>query len=187
MKAAILFAVLGLSTVYGQKITIEADDSADFSRYKTFRMNEGQLKAKGPALNNDLIRRKLEDEIRKRLTEKGLKEVSSQPDLNVRFTLTTPRRTEVDNYPAGPYGRANRRVKVQYVDGTLTIDLRDATRRELVWQSVAVQSVDDASKLADRLDDMVKKSIDKYPPKKIYYWPVARILTDVVQAWTRVK
>jgi hypothetical protein len=42
---------------FGQKVTIEADDSTDFSRYKTFKMNEGQLDAKSPSLNNDLVRK----------------------------------------------------------------------------------------------------------------------------------
>jgi hypothetical protein len=164
MKAWILPFVL-VSAAWGQKVTIESDDSVDFSRFKTFKMTiDSQLKAKGPALNNDLVRKRIEEDIRKRLVERGLQEVSTQPDLNVRFALTTPRRNEVDAYPAGVYGRATRRVKVQYVDGTLVIDLRDASQRALVWKSVAVQTVDQESKLTDHLDDMVKKSIEKYPP-----------------------
>lgn len=166
MKAWVLPAVLAMSVAFGQKITIEADDSADFSRYKTFKMNEGQLNSKNGALNNDLVRRKLEDAIRRRLVEKGLQEVSEKPDLNVRFTLSSPRRNEVDAYPAGRFGQGTGRVKTQYIDGTLAIDLRDTSQRELVWKSIAIQSVDDATKLADHLDDMVKKSIEKYPPKK---------------------
>jgi hypothetical protein len=166
MKAWILLATPAMSVAFGQKITIEADDSADFLRYKTFKMNEGQLNAKSSALNNDLVRRKIEDGIRKWLTEKGLHDVSAQADLNVRFTLTTPRRNEVDAYPAGRFGQGTRRIRTQYIDGTLAIDLRDVGRKELVWKSIAIRSVDDPTKLADHLDDMVKKSIEKYPPKK---------------------
>ncbi len=166
MEAWILLAALATSVAVGQKITIEADDSADFSHYKTFKMNEGQLNAKSPALNNDLVRRKIEDDIRKYLTEKGLQESSAKPDLNVRFTLTTPRRNEVDAYPAGRFGQGTRRITTRYIDGTLAIDLRDTGQHELVWKSIAVQSVDDPTKLADHLDGMVKKSIEKHPPKK---------------------
>jgi len=166
MKFWAPLAVLAMSIAFGQKITIESDTSADFSRYKTFRMMEGQLNAKGPTLNNELVRKKIEDEIRKRLVEKGLKEVSDQPDLNARFNFSAPRRNEVNTYPAGRLGAATRREKVQYTDGTLVIDLRDTSRRALVFHSIAVQSVDDPAKLLDRLDDMVKKSIEKYPAKK---------------------
>src|SRR5689334_11045707 len=135
MKAAIVGLLLAASITFGQKITIEADDSADFTRYKTFRLViDSQNKAKGAVLNNELVTKKIQEEIRKRLLEKGLQEASEKPDLNVRFTFTTPRRNEVDAYPAGRYGRATRRVKTAYTDGTLTIDLRDTGQRSLVWK-----------------------------------------------------
>ena len=65
----------------------------------------------------------------------------------------------------GPYGGV-RRATVVYTDGTLVIDLWDTSRKELVWRSQAVDSESDASKIAGHLDDMVKKSFEKYPPKK---------------------
>jgi hypothetical protein len=40
-----------------QKITMEFDQGSDFSRFKTFFINKGQLNAKNPALNNDLVRK----------------------------------------------------------------------------------------------------------------------------------
>jgi hypothetical protein len=157
---------LTVGTVMAQKVNIEFDESANFAAYKTFRIGEGQLNAKAPALNSDLTRRKIQTEIRKRLIEKGLSEASGQPDLNVQFRLGSARRNEVEAFPAGRYGRATRRVRTQYTEGTLIIDLRDTSKRELVWRAVAVEEKSDPSKIADRLDDMIKKSIDKYPPKK---------------------
>jgi len=168
MKLSLVVPLLALAagTMLAQKVDIEADESADFSKYKTFRIGEGQLKSKSPSLNSDLTRRKIENEIRKRLIEKGLSEVSGQPDLNVVFRLGSARRNEVEAFPAGRYGLARRRVVTQYTEGTLIIDLRDTSKRELVWRAVAVEDKGDASKIADRLDDMVRKSIEKYPPKK---------------------
>src|SRR5665213_1930632 len=78
---------LAAGTAMAQKVDIEFDESANFAAYKTFHMVEGQINAKAAALNSDLTRRKIENEIRKRLTEKGLTEVPNKPDLNVRFTL----------------------------------------------------------------------------------------------------
>jgi hypothetical protein len=168
MKLAkvVLLLVLAAAAAWAQKVDIESDDSVDYAKYKTFRIGEGQLKSKAPSLNSDLMRRKIENEIRKRLIEKGLSETSSRPDLNVMFRLGSARRNEVDAFPAGRYGRATRRVATQYTEGTLIIDLRDTSKRELVWRAVAVEEKGDPSKIADHLDDMVKKSIDKYPPKK---------------------
>jgi len=171
MKLPGLFPMVSLLALaagpaLAQKIDIEFDDSAVFERYKTFHIVEGQLNAKAAALNSELTRKKIENEIRKRLTEKGLMEVATQPDLNVRFTLGAARRSEVEAYPAGWRGLATRRVRVAYTQGTLVINLRDTSRKELVWRSIAVEDKDDPAQISQHLDDMVRKSIEKYPPKK---------------------
>jgi hypothetical protein len=162
----LLLSVLIAGRALAQKIDVEFDESAVFERYKTFHIVEGQLNAKAAALNSDLTRRKIENEIRKRLTEKGLMEVESKPDLNVRFTLGQARKTEVEAYPAGWRGLGTRRIRVAYTQGTLVINLRDTSRKELVWRSIAVEEKNDPMQISQHLDDMVRKSIDKYPPKK---------------------
>jgi hypothetical protein len=168
MKLPLVLSLLALAAgpVLAQKIDVEFDESADFARYKTFHIVEGQLNAKAAALNSDLTRRKIENEIHMRLREKGLMEVASQPDLNVRFTLGSARRSEVEAYPAGWRGLGTRRVRVAYTEGTLVINLRDTSRKELVWRSIATEDKNDPSQISQHLDDMVRKSIDKYPPKK---------------------
>ncbi|MBV9222457.1 MAG: DUF4136 domain-containing protein [Acidobacteriaceae bacterium] len=90
---------------------------------------------------------------------------SGKPDLNVRYTLGTPRGVETEVYPAGWRGWGSRVVRVPYTEGTLVIDLRDSGKNSLVWRAIAREDQKDASKLAAKLDSMVKKAIDKYPPK----------------------
>jgi hypothetical protein len=92
-------------------------------------------------------------------------EVETKPDLNVRFTLGQARKTEVETYPAGWRGLGTRAVRVGYTQGTLVINLRDPVRKELVWRSIAVEDKNDPIEISKHLDDMVRKSIDKYPPK----------------------
>jgi len=162
----LLLMALAAGSALAQKIDIEFDDSAVFERYKTFHIVEGQLNAKSAALNSELTRRKIENEIRKRLAEKGLMEVESKTDLNVRFTLGQARKTEVQAYPAGWRGLGTRRVRVAYTQGTLVINLRDTSRKELVWRSIAVEDKNDPIEISKHLDDMVRKSIEKYPPKQ---------------------
>lgn len=170
MKLSSLLAIVPLlalaaGTAAAQKVDIEFDESANFAAYKTFHIAEGQLNAKAPALNSDLTRRKIENEIRKRLIEKGLMEVQTKPDLNVRFTLGQARRSEVEAYPAGWRGLGTRRVRVAYTQGTLVINLRDTSRKELVWRAIATEEKDNPAQISAHLDDMVRKSIEKYPPK----------------------
>lgn len=157
-----LFVCAALPTL-AQKVNVDFDQDADFSGFKTFYINEGQLNSKNPTLNNDLVRKKIQAEIRKQLTAKGLTEVTQGQNLNVRFSLGSAPRKEVDVYPRGWYG--TRRVVTTHTEGTLVVDLRDTSQRALVWRAVA-QEEGNPPHINDKLDDMVKKSFEKYPPKK---------------------
>jgi hypothetical protein len=164
--AALLFLLLIPVAIQAQKITVEFDESKGFSDYKTFMIRNGQLNSRNPALNSELVKKKIETEIRRRLTAKGLTEVTSQPDLNVRYSLGSANRREVEAYPAGWRGLGTRRVAVRYTEGTLVIDLRDPSTRSLVWRAIAIEDKSEPTQLVGKLDDMVKKSTDKYPPKQ---------------------
>jgi hypothetical protein len=45
------------------------------------------------------------------------------------------------------------------------LDLRDGNTRSLVWRAIAREDKSDAEKVEGKLDDMVRKSFDEYPPK----------------------
>jgi len=165
LSLAILLAATVPAALSGQKVNTEFDDAAPFSDYKTFAIRMGRLNSKNPTLNSELTRKRIENEIRRRLGEKGLREVTDHPDLNVFFTLGTVRKVETEAYPAGWRGFGTQIVRVPYAEGTLVIDLRDTSKRSLVWRAVAVEEKSDPMKLQGKLDDMVKKSFEKYPPK----------------------
>ncbi len=165
MKKLLLLLLFALAA-FGQKIEIESDQSVDFSKFKTFAIRDGRLNSKNPSLNSELIRKRLDADIQKSLEAKGLTHVASGPsDLNVRYTLGAARKVEREVYPAGWRGWGTRVVRVPYTEGTLVIDLRDPSTRSLVWRAIARQEKSDAAKLEGKLDDMVRKAIDKYPPK----------------------
>ena len=164
--AALLITVTVAAPAFAQNITTEHDETVDFSKFKTFSIREGEIKTKTPALSSELTKKRIETEIEKALTAKGLKRAAGPADLNVFYGLGATRGTDTEAYPAGLRGRATRIVKVPNAEGTLIIDMRDPTTRSLVWRAVATEDEPNPSKLADKLDDMVKKSIQKYPPKK---------------------
>jgi Domain of unknown function (DUF4136) len=167
---ALAILILGLLAAHGaraQKVTMEFDRTSDFSRYKTFAIRDGRLNSGNPALNSPLVKKQIEADIQNDLTAKGLTMVTGGPaDLNIRYTFGAVRKSEVEAYPAGWYGWGTRYVRVPYAEGTLVIDLRDPTTRSLVWRAIAAEEKSDATKIEGKLDSMVKKSIDKYPPKK---------------------
>jgi hypothetical protein len=163
----LLLTVLGTVVCLAQKITVEFDHTIDFSKYKTFAIRNGQLNSKNPALNSELTKKQIDADIVRGLTARGLTIVPSGPsDLNVRYVLGTARRSEIETYPAGWYGMGTRVVRVPYAEGTLVINFRDSATQSLVWRSIAREEKRDPSQIQGKLDDMVRKSIEKYPPKK---------------------
>ncbi len=165
LQAAAIGMLLSSPQVFAADVDVEFDESVNFANYKTFRLGVGEVTAKGPALNNDLVKKNIESELRTRLTAKKLTEVTSgQADLTVRYVLGAAQKTETTAFPAGRLGRQRRVVRSKYTEGTLTVDL--LATRELVWRAIVSEDENDPAKIAKKLDDMVKQAIDKYPPKK---------------------
>jgi hypothetical protein len=162
----LLLILLAAHGAFAQTVTVEFDKAAAFSDYKTFAIRDGQLNSKNPSLNSPLVKKQIEADIEHDLAAKGLKRVTGPADLNVRYTFGSARKTEVETYPAGWYGMGTRAVRVPYAEGTLVIDFRDPTTRSLVWRAIASEEKTDPNKIEGKLNDMVKKSIEKYPPKK---------------------
>jgi hypothetical protein len=170
MIRRILF-LLAVSTAcathaFAQKVTAEFDESVDFKKFKTFAIREGEIKSPSPALNSELTKKRIATELEKALVAKGLQKVTERPDLNVFFNLGAQRGTDTEVYPAGWRGRQRRVVKVPNAQGLMVIDMRDTATRSMVWRAVVNEDEPNPSKLAEKLDDMVKKALKEYPPKK---------------------
>jgi Domain of unknown function (DUF4136) len=161
LAAGLLFS----AAAYAQKVNIEFDRSVDFSKFHTFAIRAHNLNSKNPALNSELVQKQVDEDITHFLTAKGLEVTTGRSDLNVRYTLGSARRVQTEAYPAGWYGWGTRIVRVPYAEGTLVIDLRDPSTRSLVWRAIATEEQRDPAKLQGKLDNMVKKSFEKYPPK----------------------
>lgn len=152
-------------TIFAQKIEMEFDRSVDFSKFKTFAIRDGRLNSKSPSLNSELVRKRIDADIVKFLEAKGLEFVVEGPSsLNVRYTMGTVREAKLEAYPAGWWG--TRIVRVPFTEGTLVLDFRDPSTKSLVWRAIARVEKNDPQSVEKKLDDMVRKSIDKYPPKR---------------------
>jgi hypothetical protein len=151
---------------WAQKVTIEFDQTVDFRRFRTFAIRDGQLNSKNPALNSELVKKRIDLDIERGLTARGLEVTTGPSDLNVRYRFGSARKAEIETYPAGWRGFGTRVVRVPYTEGTLVLDLRDPSTKSLVWRAIASEEKREAVKIEGKLDDMVRKSIEKYPPKK---------------------
>src|SRR6204780_573310 len=93
--------LLAAGGAWAQKITVEFDQAADFSKYKTFAIRDGQLNSKNPALNSELVKKQIDADIERYLTARGLEMTTGRSDLNVRYQFGSARKDEIETYPAG--------------------------------------------------------------------------------------
>jgi hypothetical protein len=163
MLALGLFA---LTSLFAQKVEIEFDQAVDFSKFKTFAIRDARLNSKSPSLNSELVKKRINADIVKFLEAKGLEfVVEGKSQLNIRYTLGTVREAKLEAYPAGWRGYGTAIVRVPFTEGTLVLDFRDPSTRSLVWRAIARVEKNNPQEVEKKLDDMVKKSIEKYPPK----------------------
>ena len=87
------------------------NQAADFTKFKTFTIRDGQLNAKKPALDSELTKKNLQTEIEKALTAKGApqRRVVTQFSSHAKSKLCHPERSE-----GSAVGLARRQAKLSY-------------------------------------------------------------------------
>jgi uncharacterized protein DUF4136 len=153
-------------SAFAQKLNIDFDEQVDFSQFKTFTIRQGTMASPRPALSDELTQKHLERALERELTARGLKKADGAPDLNVFYILGSRGVVEQEVFPAGRRGLGTRVVRVPATEGSLLISLRDPKTRSLVWRGIAWDEKANPTDIAKKLDDWVRKVIEKYPPKK---------------------
>jgi hypothetical protein len=190
LKIALFLLTLLLSSVpcFADDFNVDYNKNTDFSKLKTFLIRPGKIVSARPELNNTLVSKQITQAIRAALLAKGLREVTTQPDVIAEFTATG-----VD-YSIGPGGVANpigasvstdnsrgrggrgdpgrgsshaERGPVDFSEGTLVVDVSKAEPVSLIWRGVYHDHEKNSAKLAKKLPDDAKKLFSQYPaPKK---------------------
>jgi len=168
----LLFLMASCSSV---RVTTDYDTKTDFSKYKTFAFYK---KGIDKADISDLDKRRILKAVESELLAKGFTK-SENPDILVN--IFTKSRQKVDIY-AGHFSHyrhygwypwyygPNFGMHIsKYTEGTLFIDLIDATKKELAWQGIgsgALNTRGNVAKKEERIKNFVAEIMAKYPPGK---------------------
>jgi hypothetical protein len=173
----LLFILIVAASCSSVKISSDFDKSAGFASYKTYAFTN---EAKTLTGVNDLNRNRLLTAVETELAAKGFAKNETNPDVLIDIQLKgEQKQTATATNSGGRYGYGYRygygggfsTTTINYdtyVDGTLFIDMIDASKNQLVWQGRGTKTVDpDASqkKREDNINYAVKMIFQKYPPK----------------------
>ncbi|HMJ81522.1 MAG TPA: DUF4136 domain-containing protein [Vicinamibacterales bacterium] len=160
MITALALAALTAGVVYAQHVTTDSDPAAPFATYKTYAWTPGTASAVS------LTEQRIHEGVNAQLQGKGMTQVDSNPNVFVATHVTTHAVPQVIADGFGPWGFGGGMATVQtYTEGTLVVDLYDATTRKMVWRGVATATVSDKpEKNAVKIDKSLAKLFARYPP-----------------------
>jgi hypothetical protein len=157
---ALALAALTAGVVYAQHVTTDSDPAAPFATYKTYAWTPGTASA------ISLTEQRIHDGVNAQLQGKGMTQVNSNPNVFVATHVTTHTVPQVIADGFGPWGFGGGMATVQtYTEGSLIVDLYDATTKKMVWRGVATATVSSKpEKNAQKIDKSLMKLFARYPP-----------------------
>jgi Domain of unknown function (DUF4136) len=157
---ALALAALTAGVVYAQHVTTDSDPAAPFATYKTYAWTPGTASA------ISLTEQRIHDGVNAQLQGKGMTQVDSNTNVFVATHVTTHAVPQVIADGFGPWGFGGGMATVQtYTEGSLIVDLYDATTRKMVWRGVATATVSSKpEKNAEKIDKSLMKMFARYPP-----------------------
>ena len=177
LAAAPLLALGACSS--GPDVRAMTDPSVNFSQYQTF----GFVDPLGTdrAGYQSIVSQHLKDSTRRQMEARGLRYDATNPQLLVIFSAKLDDKVRVTSTPepvmmGGYYGFRRGFYQPwplytestdvsQYQQGTLTIDVVDAARKQLVWEGTATKAVTskDSQNVGAALDSAVVAAFTKFP------------------------
>jgi hypothetical protein len=169
----IILAVLVSCT--SVKVSYDYDKTAPFPTYKTYQFTQEV----GSLPIGDLNRSRLVSAIENELALKGFTK-SDKPDVFIDIKIKAKEKQNATANTSGGYGHGYRygwgggfsTTTINYdsyTEGTVFIDMIDATKNQLVWQGRAVRTFDPdltAEKREANIKEGAKQVFMQYPPKK---------------------
>ena len=155
-----------------QQVETTIDRSADFSKYKTFKVEVGT------SWGNSIGEKNVVAELAGALTAKGWTQDMESPDVRVLVHGATEEKQQLNTFYTGGYGGgyyggwgwggvgSSSTTVSEYTEGTLVIDMFDSSTKGLIWRGVAQ---DELKKKQVKREKQATRAIDKmlrdFPPK----------------------
>jgi hypothetical protein len=174
-SAGVVALALAVGACSSMKVQTEYNQMTNFKGYKTYAwILQPPGPEQAPAARDPRIREAVIGGIDRSLASKGMTKVALEesPDLLVAVHGWAVNRIDVRTYGYSygptPYGMyptlATPAVDVrQYRDGTMIIDLVDASSKQMVWRGTATDSFNPGAE-AKTAAEAVDKTMGEYPP-----------------------
>jgi hypothetical protein len=162
------------AAVWAQKVKVAYDQTADFSKYKTYSWVKLGIPAANPNVDKQIV-----SAIEKQLAAKGLTKAAEGGNLSLTYESAVDHQISLDDY-GYTYGPGWQRdwwgwggvgtPGVSILVGEVTVALIDPSVKQFVWRAKASKalSIDmtrEPEKLEKTINKVFQKMFDQFPPK----------------------
>lgn len=167
------------------KVMSDYNQDADFSQYTSFQLSRPSELEPGDPILNKLNQKRVRAAVTRQMEMRGYQQMEDA-DLSVNIYVKITPKKELVSIARGPFypytgyyifygtwrtydfwgpGWTTFQANVmEYQEGTLIVDIVDNEKDQLVWQGVAIGSVDDLNENQEvKIEEAVRKIFDKYP------------------------
>jgi uncharacterized protein DUF4136 len=170
---SLLIILIGAAAIQAQKVNVASDPAANLAKYKTYGWVEG-VSTSNPIINQMII-----ETIDQQMAAKGLKRVSTDPEITLAVIVAITSDLHISNPDFGrsaasatATGMPTTQTRAAISKGTLVVDIADAKTKSTVWRGSATQTlkenptgnfVQDAKTAEKGIKKAVEKMFKKFP------------------------
>lgn len=166
----VMLAAVGCS---GIKVEVDFDPEVDFTQYKTYRWarQKQQVMPRNPA-DLAFMDKRIKIEADSLLAQKGYVKVKSdnEAEFLVAYFLTAQDKVSVSYYGYGygyyGWGGGGYANAYRYKEGTLVLDIVDASEMELIWRGWASTDIHSREEAQHQIPRAVRETLRRFPPEK---------------------
>lgn len=165
---AFSFLVFFASCTPNVSVSTDYDSATNFRSLKTFGWYQDNAKAKSDTASYDtFFDKRMKKSIETQLKSHGLAYSKSNPDVYINYKAgfqNQQRYRSISPYGYGygyPFGNS---AVSEYKEGTITIDMVDPKKNELLWRGVGETEVSNRNISEEKVFEVVGSILRKYPP-----------------------
>lgn len=128
----LLFAFIGFVSCSPKPLSYLNEKGVPLQHFQTYRLLNTKVERTNLSKDGREILSILEESIREKMAERGYEESNLEPDLILRYEITTNQQMETST-SAGPFGPPV--TSRTYMESLIIVDLMDASKRKMFWQS----------------------------------------------------
>jgi len=190
-SALLPFIVLiSLPSCYAPQVYSDYNRSVDFRQYKSFAWIPRSDSFHNYFYDNQFIEKNIMHLANTEMLNRGCNIDTLEPDLLLEYYLTSQKKTYTVNNPGympnygynspynnpygynnynNPYGYNNpynggyNQQQVEYLEGTLLINVIDRRTNELIWRGWSISSIYNEAQVESELPSEIHKIFNKYP------------------------